>query len=197
MKDENGHIDKEALQAAARLFGSQVQDVETGLESIRLKNRSVEREGWFYRLPLRTTEAEAVYRFDDSRPAVTECKLGNGRAVRIGTNFFQAYFTRPDKEAGKWLASLLPQTLHDSIALVNSRKDLRLRQLDHPQGKLLILLNYDSAAVFAEIRFESSGVLLHLNNGEPQPVQAGETVRLQVDARNTAQYFFENRCARK
>ncbi|RED64879.1 beta-galactosidase [Cohnella lupini] len=222
MKDENGKLAGESLRRLAALFGAEVEDIETADDGLELYGTGGELAlpGWFYRLPLEIVGADVDVsaRFADGRPAVTSRKYGEGSAIRIGTNAFQRYFAMPDAVTLNYVESIVRDAVWENIQLVgDSAADvdadtgagvsvkmtvkreavggLRLKTLNHPEGKILVFIN-ESSRRTAKVSFTLAGLLNELSSDTESAVleiSAGSVVELNVEENGVSVYGFKSR----
>lgn len=137
---------------------------------------------WFYRLTLRLGEFAAIRAsWPDGEPAVVEKALGQGRALRFGTVFFQRYLAEPEAAPLALFRQLAGASAEPAdLRLGNGSSTLRLRRLKNSLGLLGVLIN-TGTAVRAEICFAIAGEL-QLPTEEWSLVQAGETRYVDLGA---------------
>ncbi|MBD2862688.1 beta-galactosidase [Paenibacillus oceani] len=193
-KDADGRLDQGATERAERLFGCRVEDVEIDSGPIALFGECGSRtfDGWFYRAPLRAGEhSRAIAAFGDGRPAATRYAVGAGCALRIGTLLFQHYFVYQPEASKKWLGHLIAGVVPRCAELQNGDWTLRLRQLEHERGKVLVLIHYGDEAASARIRFDADGIVRDLHDKRDYPVAAGQLLELSVGEAPVRVYFWE------
>ena len=184
MKDRYGFLpDKNANKAVnSRMFGAVLTDIMPAAEEIAIRTDGFELEGWFLRLPMKAVDCEVLGTFENGRPAVVGNRHGEGRAVRIGTTFFQRYLTKPLGAHLDFLRSLLPEQLFQGIRLETGPDEkLRLREMVSGEKRILILLN-DGAAKTAVLRCPYGGELRALRGGESIAVEVGKPVSIPLAA---------------
>ena len=200
MKDKNGKLSKVTLQRAGSLFGAEIKDIETDDDGFEIVSDSLPAfQGWFYRLPLRVSvSAQVIGTFLDGRPAVTQQRVGAGKAVRMGTNLFQSYFAQPNPTIAAFIQQLIArqhieQQTCSVHGLLQVGSALRLKRLDHPRGTMLIVLNRHKSAAEAQLQLGCAGQLHMLETGENiAVVNAGELVSISIPAEGIGLYFYEN-----
>jgi hypothetical protein len=150
-KDRHGRLSKTLWPAAARLWGAEC----TGYEAIASRHYATEQGssllGWFARSQFETTQAEIAATWDDGEPACLHNRIGGGAAFRIGTHFFQRYFTEADPAGLAWFQQLIEGYLAKAPRLLNPGATLRLRRLASPGGELGFLINSDTRTQTAKI----------------------------------------------
>ncbi|SDE26834.1 Beta-galactosidase GanA [Paenibacillus sp. UNCCL117] len=195
MKEADGRLSGESIEAVDALFGASVLEIETDDEGLQMTTLNGEIiSGWFYRLPLGLrSEAAFVARFLNGAPSVAQRKLENGSLVRVGTSLFQAYFARPVEGLLRFFETLMNS--HASfrargVRLTNGGAGLRLQRLTHPEGEVVLLFNKGARAK-ASIIPGASGQLTNMNTSESVDVNDGnEMILIDVPENGTELYFF-------
>lgn len=136
MKDRYGVMAHESLKKISNVFGAQVEDIKA-IEAPVLSLSDCEVKGWFLSLELFPSTAEIIGVFDNGKCAVTKNSYYDGTAYRIGTMFFQRYFTRQSQASRKLLCEML--NIQKEIGLLNPTHLLRLKVLEGDGKRLLIL----------------------------------------------------------
>jgi beta-galactosidase len=141
-KTPDGAIDVDARERLERLFGSALGDIRsTGIPFHCVRDGTMRVPGWFVQLTLQARpEAAVVARWENGAPAATAARRGFGRAVRIGTAFFQHYLSTPESAARRWLEELLPPSLAP-VRLRSPSAAVRLRTLRGPHGPVCVVFN--------------------------------------------------------
>lgn len=190
-KDAYGRLERKLHERTTQLFGCRVEDIVTVDYGCPMATAYGPAEGWFYRLPLQLAGAEAKGTFGDGTVAVTEHPLGQGKAIRVGTSFFQRYFAHPGTVNLAWWKSVLACRLQaEHVTLLNSGSSLRLRRLDCPGGHILILLNSAADPATAALRFSGPGSWTLLADDTQGIVEAGEVRGFEVPAGSACQLWF-------
>lgn len=169
------------------LFGASVADIQAVPElKTTITTGMLRLQVWFLKVVLeaaKDTSVLATHNEADPRPALTLAKYGQGKAIRLGTAFFQHYFRHPDVTAFSKLLSLLPQP-QQAVKLGNPSSHLRLRKLELPDGQLLILLNAGERTT-AHLQVEAGQTLTRLTlQGEEQAKKEGNQVRVLLEAQS-------------
>lgn len=164
-KEPGGWLREVATNPLNNLFGVSMADIQAVPEC---KSGATLGElplpVWFLKVALETQpEVQVLARFDESdpRPALTVATRGKGRAIRIGTAFFQHYFRHPAPSAFAGLRGLLPLPA-EPVKLLNPSSHLRLRRLALPDGELLLVLNAGEQSVTAELQIAGGTCLSRL-----------------------------------
>ncbi|MFW6271342.1 MAG: beta-galactosidase, partial [Bacillota bacterium] len=145
MKNENGNLNKKEAQKAAEIFGAQMVDIEAMQEDFTVESEQ-DFPGWFLRVNLKNiNHGKVIGKFENSNPAVIERNYKKGKTMRLGTIFFQQYFVNQDQNLLRFFKSFLNEINIKSIKLKNQSHNLRMKKLNIPDGKLLILINYGEA----------------------------------------------------
>jgi beta-galactosidase len=143
-KDRNGWLRLPAQNPLNALFHTSLADIQAVPEEKTTTTLGgLDLPVWFLKLVMEpAADARCLASFDQAgaRPALTSAQTGRGRAVRLGTVFFQHYLRHPDPPAFSRLLALLPLP-EQPLKLLNPAPTLRLRRLDLPDGALWILLN--------------------------------------------------------
>ena len=143
-KNEDGWMRDVARSSLNEIFGASVADIQAVPERNTFTTfNDLSLPVWFLKVILEPEAGVTVRaRFSEPnpRPALTVNQFGQGRAIRLGTVFFQHYFRHPAPEAFAELAALLPLP-YEPVHLENASPHLRLRRLSLPEGEVLILLN--------------------------------------------------------
>jgi len=184
-KTPDGWLRDAAANPLNGVFGASVADIQAVPElKTTITTGMLHLPVWFLKVVLEATKDTSVlatHNETDPRPALTLAKYGQGKALRLGTAFFQHYFRHPDVTAFSKLLSLLPQP-QQAVKLGNPSSHLRLRALDLPDGQLLILLNAGERTT-AHLQVEAHQTLVHLTLQGEEPVkQEGNQVRVLIEA---------------
>ncbi|UKS28726.1 beta-galactosidase [Paenibacillus sp. HWE-109] len=202
MKDRNGKLDPATMLEASQLLGAQFKDIVTDGESFSITGlHGSEWPGWFYRLPLEPLGSAEVWgRFTDGSAAMVKEECGSGgQVIRIGTNFFQHYFAKPDVRLLSLLQEHAGKRIDGTVRLANSHADLRMRTLEHPEGVILIIMN-KGLETTANLSFAVAGQLKSLTKtGEASVlrVQASETLPWQIAQEDVTVLFFQQQGPRR
>lgn len=150
-KDRHGRLATPLWPSAARLWGAEC----VGYDAIAARPCATEDGssllGWFARAHFETGQAEIAATWDDGAPACLRNRIGKGEAFRIGTHFFQRYFSEPDAAALAWFRQLAEACLPAAPRLLNPGPTLRLRRLAGVDGELGVLVNSGSQSQVARI----------------------------------------------
>lgn len=177
MKDRYGVITPAQLQKIGAVFGAQVEDIKAiETPAISLGDGAV--DGWFLALELLPSTADVLGVFDNGKCAVAKNSFHEGTAYRIGTMFFQRYFTKQSAAACRLLAGLLP--VKKEIRLLNPSHLLRLRTLKGDNKALMILKNRD-AAQRALIKLPQEYMLRCINQ-DCEPVRDGDVAEIAIES---------------
>lgn len=177
MKDRYGVITPAQLQKIGAVFGAQVEDIKAiETPAISLGDGAV--DGWFLALELLPSTADVLGVFDNGKCAVAKNSFHEGTAYRIGTMFFQRYFTKQSAQARRLLAGLLP--VKKEIRLLNPSHLLRLRTLKGDNKALMILKNRD-AAQRALIKLPQEYTLRCINQ-DCEPVRDGDVAEIAIES---------------
>ncbi|RAU98919.1 beta-galactosidase [Paenibacillus sp. YN15] len=182
MKDPAGNINACVCAQAESLFGSAVRDIDTGFEeeTVIAAEGGLEIPAWQYCLDLKAGEEVRVAgHFPDGRPAVTIKETGSGKVLRIGTNFFQHYFSRPQEGLLAYFHRIIGGRMDSEITLLNRREKVRLKLLNHPDGAIVILLN-NGREQEAVLSFRSEGRWIDAATKESVQVHAGQQLTISV-----------------
>lgn len=152
-KDRDGRLARSLWADAAKLWGAEC----TGYEAVGTKQCASAAggslRGWFAQGQFEVTQAEIAARWEDGSPACLRNRIGDGTAFRIGTHFFQRYFTvDADPEALAWFRQLIESELEPALRLLNPGATLRLRRLASPEGELGFLINSGTQDQVARLR---------------------------------------------
>jgi hypothetical protein len=130
------------------VFGTSIADIQAVPETISSTTLGdLHLPVWFLKIvlePAAGVEVPAHFSEPSPRAALTVAQIGRGRAIRLGTVFFQRYFRHPAPQAFARLCTLLPLPSY-SVSLDNPSQYLRLRRLSLPDGELFVLLNAGQA----------------------------------------------------
>jgi beta-galactosidase len=184
-KDKNGQISLENRMATNQVFGATLVDIEAahGID-IRLENSQDSLPGWFLKCSLAESgPAQVLGRFANNAPAVVRNSFGRGVAVRIGTVFFQRYFSQPNPVQLEFFRGLLPEMPRE-VLLQNVSPALRLRRLVTDGADLIILINTGGPQT-ALLRFARTGRLKGLNNGIERNYVPGASITVPLPAAGT------------
>ncbi len=147
-KDEDGGLRDVAHSPLNDVFGASIADIQAVPETISsLTLGDLYLPVWFLKIvlePAAGVEVLAHFSEPSPRAALTVAQIGRGRAIRLGTVFFQRYFRHPAPQAFVRLGTLLPLPNY-TVSLDNPSQYLRLRRLSLPDGELLVLLNAGQA----------------------------------------------------
>lgn len=179
MKDRYGVMAHESLKKISNVFGAQVEDIKA-IEAPVLSLSDCEVKGWFLSLELFPSTAEIIGVFDNGKCAVTKNSYYDGTAYRIGTMFFQRYFTRQSQASRKLLCEML--NIQKEIGLLNPTHLLRLKVLEGDGKRLLILKNRDGAQhALVKIPQEYN---IRCINQECTCIRNGDICDIQIDAQD-------------
>lgn len=154
-KDAWGNRSGETAEAALQaLFGGQIEDFIVDEGELCLCTRQGERlPAWFLLAYWQCPRAEEALGWDEKgRVCAIQHVCGKGRAICIGTLFFQNYF-RSGGELdvyGKWIRTLLPQ-VEIPYRLENPSPFLRRKVLRRKEEDWVVLLNRAARAQQAYI----------------------------------------------
>lgn len=179
MKDRYGVLTQGTLDQVAEVFGAQVEDIKA-METPTLSLYDGDLEGWFLSLELLPSTAEVVGVFENGKCAVTKNSYHSGTAYRIGTMFFQRYFTKQMAASRKLLKDMLQ--IEKEICLLNPTHLLRLKVLEGGGKRVLILKNRDAAQT-ALLKVPQSYALRCIN----QPCDAvrnGDVCKVHLDSQD-------------
>jgi beta-galactosidase GanA len=192
MKDRNGKLNEHILVRISELFGAAVEDIETDDENMELITNNDMVEGWFYRLPLLLDpQANLLAKFYDGKPAVSERKYGDGRAIRIGTNLFQKYFAQPNNEILKFVKQIMNFGHVEDVILINPDAKLRMKKLNHPEGKIVIFIN-EGNATRVNLILRSKGEWLDMAVGTSMQVNVeNQSHEFDVAAKEVRVFFYK------
>jgi len=184
-KTPDGWLRNVAANPLNAVFGASVADIQAVPElKTTITTGMLRLPVWFLKIVLeaeKDTSVLATHNEEQPRPALTLAKYGQGKALRLGTAFFQHYFRYPDVTAFSKLLSLLPQP-QQAVKLGNPSSHLRLRALDLPDGQLLILLNAGERTT-AHLQVEAHQTLTRLTLQGEEPVKKeGNQVRVLLEA---------------
>ena len=141
-KTPDGALDPAYPDQVAALFGAHVVDQTPPRPGERLTGDFGPLNAWFSRIDFDLGPASvAAARWDNGDVAATVAQVGQGRAIRLGTHLFHAYFVSPDAYARAWIKSVLPDAALPPLSLDAEDLFLRLRLLEHPEGLVVVLSN--------------------------------------------------------
>ncbi len=161
-KDADGALAPDSREAAADVFGCDMQDVIARREPFEVRGQWTF-PGWFLEIPLSAqADSETVGTFASGAPAVVIRRHHKGVAVRIGTTFFQRYFAHPSGDHRRFLASYLKGMALEPVRLSNPSAGLRMRTLALDDGLLCVLLNYGPTRT-ATLETSQPGVLAEID----------------------------------
>lgn len=151
-KDRRGRLATSLRAGATKLWGAEC----TGYEAVGARHCATEHgtslQGWFARGQFEVGRAEISATWDDGSPACLRNRLGKGTACRIGTHFFQRYFTASDPAALGWFSALMGNHPESGPRLLNPSASVRLRRLAGPEGEFGLLINSGVEEQAAHIR---------------------------------------------
>jgi beta-galactosidase len=154
-KNADGSLARAQWPRHANLFGTEAKDFQI-LTNASFSNGAITAGGWFFRIHLEPEAAAAVLaQWPDGTPATVEKHHGKGRALRIGTAFFQRYMTEPTEGSRRLLESWLASHLSRPVWIVSPAPGSRLRRLRTPQGFLGTV--FGAAYGMTEIAFAKAG----------------------------------------
>ena len=179
MKDRYGVMTQKNLDKFAQIFGAQVEDIKA-IETPTLSLYDGELEGWFLSLELLPSTADIVGVFGNGKCAVTKNSCHSGTAYRIGTMFFQRYFTKPMAASRKLLKDML--RIEKEICLLNPTHLLRLKVLEGGEKRLLILKNRANAQT-ALLKIPQAYSLRCINQA-CDVVRSGDVCEIQIDSQD-------------
>lgn len=140
-KDRHGRLASSLWPKAAKLWGAEC----VGYEAIDACHCTTEDgpslPGWFARSLFETKKAEIVATWEDGSPAHLRNPIGKGGAYRIGTHFFQRYFSAAEPVALTWFRQLIEAYRAPAPRLLNPSSSLRLRRLATVHGEIGVLIN--------------------------------------------------------
>lgn len=132
-KTPSNRLDPLTGAALGVLFGAELEDLDPTPGPITLETEAGPVPGWLAELSLATIspETEVLARWDDERIAATaKFYASGGRAVRLGSFFFQRYAAHHEPAIRDFIAGLLPPQL--SLRVQEDGVRLRFRPL--PDG---------------------------------------------------------------
>ncbi|NRA36779.1 MAG: beta-galactosidase [Planctomycetes bacterium] len=89
-----------------------------------------------------TDNASCIARSNDGLSAVVaKDHTNNGRAIHIGTIFFQAYFMHYDSQLLQIFAEMIEGRVQRALQIKDNPSNIRVRELEHPEGSVFIVLN--------------------------------------------------------
>jgi beta-galactosidase len=195
-RDKNGFIFNENKAITDKIFGVTLHDSDPKEDVFYFEGGGLKTEGWFFRLlfqdDYKQNSTEVVARWEeDGEPAVFRHKYANGTAIRIGTAFFNRYFTKPNTGGLAFLKTLLPKKVFDGIKLLNPDTQLRLRELTNGKQSIVIILNTDTEKeVFAVLKTDEDGTMKPLAGGNEFIIQAGVPIAVQMKKAEVKQFVF-------
>lgn len=186
-KDEDGWLQDAAHSPLNDIFGASIADIQAVPETISsFTLGDLPLPIWFLKIVLEpAAEVKVLAHFSEPSPraALTVAQTGRGRAIRLGTVFFQHYFRHPAPQAFGRLCTLLPLPNY-SVSLDNPSQYLRLRRLRLPDGELLLLLNAGHATE-AKLSLNAGVSLWRItSSGEEQLGITGGKYSVFVEAQN-------------
>lgn len=182
-KNSDGSLARALWPGHANLFGTETKDFQI-LTSAPFSNETNSAEGWFFRLHLAPeTAATVLARWPDGAPAATEKPHGKGKALRVGTAFFQRYFFQPREGSLRLLAQWLKPCLSRPAWILSPAPGLRLRRLQTPRGFLGTLFGPVHGTV--EIAFAKAG-RWQLPGSAWQAIPAQLVAKVPLDADGVA-----------
>jgi beta-galactosidase len=191
-KDPGGWLWDAGDHPLNALFQAAVSDIQAVPEAQTATLEGSALPVWFLKVVLEPQpggRAMASFPEPDLRPALVEAEAGRGRALRLGTVFFQHYFQHPDPAAFAPLLSWLDLPV-EPAALLNPSASLRLRRLDLPQGALLVLLNGGGPAT-ARLRLPPGCSLTRLAQAGEEPVEtASGLLEVPLEGQSAAVYRY-------
>jgi len=179
-KTPDGGMAAEAREALRELFGAELADLRAVPRDFPLRtDQGLTVPGWFTQLVLRAEDDTSVFaRWESGEPAATSRPHGAGRAVRIGTAFFQRYLFAPAQPHLALLDPLLPRS-DAALRLVRPSEQLRMRRLRHGSDTVAIILNQGARAEVGLVA-GTAGSFRILDGGEAQTVVADQIVPVAV-----------------
>lgn len=184
MKDPHGFLSEENRTVLAEVFGTEVEDIRADASEFyySLGDRAI--PGWFLQCELLPLDAEACGCFSNGKPAVTKHSYGNGRAVRIGSVYFQQYFAKPTIELRDSLKALLG--IEKEYVLENGNHCLRMKTLCSGEERILIFCNTGMAQT-AHLRLHDGIMLQALDSSDFRKNET--TVEIDLDEGETAIFY--------
>ena len=143
MKDKNGMLSEENAAVSQEIFGTVLKDIMAFEGNAPIKTDNYNPSGWFLKCELSGITSDILGTFENKTSAITKNIFGKGTAIRIGTIFFQEYFSSPKAENNKLLGSLIK--LDRSIYLKNPDRSLRMHLLKGDGFAIMILQNRETA----------------------------------------------------
>lgn len=178
-KDRAGSLDRSTWQAVDSLFGAGASDYSVIGDMPFADNWDALTKGWFFRVLFECRpEAQVLAYWPDEWPAIVEKSHGAGRAVRLGTVFFQRYLAFPEEAHRRLLIRLGGMVVPGPLRLLNGTPHLRLRRLASARGTVGVLINTGGAAT-AELYFEEDGQWQILGRAARR-VTAGKSYEIAV-----------------
>lgn len=182
-KNSDGSLARAQWPSHANLFGAETKDFQI-LTDASFSSEAFTAKGCFFRLHLEPdTSATVLAHWPDGAPAAVEKFYGKGKALRIGTVFFQHYLSQPHEGSLRLLAQWVTPCLACPAWLPSPVPGLRLRRLQTPHGFLGTL--FGPARGMVEIGFAQAG-RWQMPGGAWQPIPAELVVEVPLDADGVA-----------
>ena len=176
MKDPHGFLSAENRTVLAEVFGAEVEDIQACTSEFYYSLGDKMIPGWFIQCELLPLGGRARGYFPNGKPAVTEQTYGKGRAVRIGSIYFQQYFAKPAVEIRDSLKALLG--IEKAYVLENGTHHLRMKTLCSGEDRILILCNREQAQT-ARLRLPNGITLTALDDSSFR--QHGTTAEIELE----------------
>ena len=185
-----------AAEPHAALFGADLADYEAHSAPLSISpESSAPLVGWLVRADLEPrpdTGTTVLARWPDGPAAITAHEHPSGGcALRLGTRFFQPAFTDPvaAKNNGTWLRTWLRSRLPAaSFTLAGAPPGIRLRQLTHPEGTLLVVYDPSARASTFTLSAPMPG-LWRLSSSLP-PFATGQSCHVELSPQEPALVLF-------
>lgn len=189
-KNEFAGLERETTRDLAEIFGAEALDFSTLRNLSFADDANGRAPGWFFRVAFGVRDSvQILARWPDQSPAVVAQDRGTGRAIRLGTVFFQRYLPFPEEEHRRFLQRLMGEILPATPRLDNPSAQLRLRRLATDDGVLGVLINGGNSTC-AEIFFSDEGYF-KIQGHPDERVTAGATRVLPVAADGVVCFRFQ------
>ncbi len=143
LKDPDGSINRKMKPKLDAMFGA-VEEIEGYPDEFVLgayENKPC--KGWHIKCTLCPSDSSRVLCWDQEQsPVVMTTDFGKGRSLRIGTSFFQRYFSHPSHTQRELFKAWSGLASSSGVRLENSSAFLRLRSLQIPEGEIVVLMNW-------------------------------------------------------
>ncbi len=178
VKDHCGNrVSDKTRELVGRLFSAPVDDWTVSTEPFSFQTDAGLLPAWFLKCIWESPDNVQVLAKDEMGNAVAVSHAcGKGRAVLIGTQFFQFYFAK-DGEVPEYRAffkDLLP-AFEQTFTLCNPSTSLRMKQLQTGQSHILIFYNRENNPQSAILQAQEGCALYDLQTGETLSAGAKQT----------------------